>query len=235
MKPGESKKTDYEWLSEQGLCHRCRKARPAPGRKYCFDCLDKIREENAKRYDPEKARAYLQRRREIYWEKKEAGICVRCSRPATHGLYCYEHSIAVKRHSRETEDRRKRERHERGLVPEYRKEKGLCLWCGGELGETRHGALCAECAGKASEYGKRSAQKKDSPFRIAAQKEVTGWQRRKRMREYKVFKLPDGSIYAQWSDMIDKYPNGSHGGKLIATGECGTFKELIAIKRTWEK
>ena len=224
MQSGESKKTDYEWLTEMNLCHMCRKERPAPGRKHCFGCLDKIRARNAKNYDPERERAYRTRRREIYREKKEAGICVRCSRPATHGLYCYEHSIAAKRHNRETADRRKRERHERGLVPEYRREKGLCLRCGGELGGTGHGALCAECAGKASEYGKRSAQK-----------EVTGWQRRKRMREYKVFKLPDGSIYAQWSDMIDKYPNGSYGGKLIATGECGTFKELMAIKRTWEK
>lgn len=122
--------TDYEWLTQHNLCHRCRKERPAPNRKYCFNCLDKIREENALRYDPLKAKEYQEQRRKIYSQKKERGICVRCSKKATHGLYCYEHAIYVKRHNAKTAERRKRERRERGLIPEYRKEQKLCLRCG---------------------------------------------------------------------------------------------------------
>ena len=55
--------TDYEWLTEMGLCHKCRKERTAPGKKFCFNCLEIIREDNAKRYDPEKAKEYQNRRR----------------------------------------------------------------------------------------------------------------------------------------------------------------------------
>lgn len=89
-----------------------------------------MREYNAMRYDPEAAKAYQSRRREIYKEKKEKGICVRCSKPATHGLYCYECSIKQKRQSQQRSAIRKNERHDRGLIPEYRKKNELCLWCG---------------------------------------------------------------------------------------------------------
>lgn len=122
--------TDYEWLTEMNLCHKCRKNRPAPNRKFCFDCLEKIREENAQRYNPEKAKEYQPRRREIYQEKKEKGICVRCSKEATHGMYCYEHYIKAHRRSLERAQNAKEERHRRGLIPKARKENGLCLWCG---------------------------------------------------------------------------------------------------------
>ena len=115
--------SDYEWLDRMNLCHRCRKERPAPGRKFCFDCLDKIREENARRYDPGKAREYQARRRELYRQKKTAGICVRCSKPATHGIYCYDHLIAAKRHNRETARRRC------GIVPRQLCEPRARLLC----------------------------------------------------------------------------------------------------------
>lgn len=123
-------KSDYEWLTMMGLCHKCRKEKTAPGKKYCFDCLEKIREVNARRYDPVKAKEYQQRRREIYQEKKAAGICVRCNKPATHGLYCYECRIKTKKNNTEKAIRRRLKRHERGLIPEIRKNSGQCIWCG---------------------------------------------------------------------------------------------------------
>lgn len=122
--------TDYEFLDTIGICHRCRKQKQAPGKKFCFDCLDKNQEECRKRYDPEKAKEYQKRRRELYQQKKKEGICVRCSKPATHGMYCYECSIKAKRHGNEMAQKRKAERHERILVPDFRKEHGLCKWCG---------------------------------------------------------------------------------------------------------
>ncbi len=122
--------TDYEWLTQMGLCHRCRKEKRVPGKKFCFDCLEKNRTECRMRYDPKKARMYQSRRRELYSEKKEKGICVRCSKKATHGLYCYECSIRVKRHGQKRAEKAKALRHERGLVSNERKKNGLCRWCG---------------------------------------------------------------------------------------------------------
>ena len=122
--------TDNEWLTKMGLCHKCRKNKIVPGKKFCFDCLDKIREDNAKQYDSKKAKEYQPRRREIYRQKKENGICVRCNQKATHGMYCYEHYIKAHRRSMERAKNEKAKRHSRGLIPVERKNKGLCLWCG---------------------------------------------------------------------------------------------------------
>lgn len=124
------KLTDYEWLTQMGLCHKCRKNKVAPNKKFCFDCLEKIREINLNRYDSEKAKAYQERRREIYRQKKENGICIRCNKRATHGMYCYECYIKQRRRNIERAEKAKISRHERGLIPEERKRNGLCLWCG---------------------------------------------------------------------------------------------------------
>ena len=132
---------DYEWLTEMGLCHKCRKEHVVPGKKFCYDCLDKIREDNAKRYDREKAKEYQKRRREIYREKKKNGICIRCSKPAPHGMYCYECSIKTRRRNKERSRIRKLEQHERALIPDKRKENGLCRWCGKQAIE---GLQCCE-------------------------------------------------------------------------------------------
>ena len=153
--------SDYEWLDQMNLCHRCRKERPAPGRKYCFDCLDKIREENARRYNLAKAREYQARRRELYAKKKADGICVRCSKPATHGIYCLDHLVYAKRHNRETAERRKRDRHERGLVPKKREVAGQCPRCGGEKASTqKYCEACMEQLINALDSGRNK-----SPFR----------------------------------------------------------------------
>lgn len=126
--------TDYEWLKQMGLCQRCRKEKVAPGHVHCFDCLAKIRGESAQRYATvqrkEYNEEYRQRRREIYQEKKASGICIRCDKPATHGMYCYEHFIEQRRRSMKRAESAKWKRHERGLIPDERKEKGLCRWCG---------------------------------------------------------------------------------------------------------
>ena len=142
----------YALLDKLGLCHKCEKAKPMPNRKYCPECLEKIALDNAKRYDSQKAHEYQSRRREIYQQKKEQGICVRCTKKATHGLYCYEHSIGAKRHNSETASRRKRERHERGLIPDFRRENRLCLYCAEPIEEENNTQICNACRKKASEY-----------------------------------------------------------------------------------
>ncbi len=115
---------------------------------------------------------YLNRRRELYEEHKKAGICVRCRKKATHGMYCYEHSIEAKRHSQYNAEQRKRKRHERGLIPEYRKENGLCLFCGEpiETDNISRGLLvCQKHREMASEAGKKG---KNSSFGLAIQADV---------------------------------------------------------------
>lgn len=147
--------TDYERLTAMGLCHKCRKEKAAKGHVHCLNCLDKIKEENRKYYDPEKARKYQERRREIYREKKAEGICVRCRKTATHGMYCLEHSIEAKRRSQKRSQERKNARRDRGLIPEIRKKNGLCLWCGKPA---MNGLCCCEKHSRIfSEAGKKAA------------------------------------------------------------------------------
>ena len=173
--------TEYEFLDSIGICHRCRKQKQAPGRKFCFDCLEKFREENARKYDAEKAKEYQKRRRELYQQKKTEGICIRCSKPATHGMYCYECSIKAKRHSNEMSQKRKRERHERGLVPDIRKEQGLCKWCGekalpGLQCCEKHQKIFSDAGVKAYEANLRN---KNNPWinEVEAWKKRNNWKR----------------------------------------------------------
>lgn len=71
-----------------------------------------------------------QKHRDAYKLKKQQGICVRCEKKATNGLYCLDHYIQQKRRSIDRCKDRKAKRHERGLIPSIRKTQGLCLWCG---------------------------------------------------------------------------------------------------------
>lgn len=162
------------------LCHKCRKETPAPEKKYCFDCLDKIRDENRKRYDPEKAKAYQERRRELYREHKEKGICIRCSNAATHGLYCYECSIKTKRQRKHRTEWEKLQRHERGLVPDYRRANKLCLFCGEPIEEeniNKKLLVCKRHQQMASENGKKNG---NSPWRTATEREIEKMKERRK-------------------------------------------------------
>ena len=135
-------------LDKLHLCHMCEKARQAHNRKYCPSCIEKYSQYNSKNYSPVKAHEYQKRRREIYQEKKKQGICVRCLKPATNGLYCYEHSIAARRQSQKTAQIRRQQRLQRGLIPEYRLKHNLCCYCGKPVDSEKHGRACSQCAQK---------------------------------------------------------------------------------------
>lgn len=140
-------------LDKYKMCHKCEKAKQLPNRKFCAQCLEKIQISNIERYNSEKAHEYQTRRRELYQEHKANGICVRCSKPATHGLYCYEHSIKAKKHSAEMAQKRKWQRHERGLIPAYREQNNLCYYCGTPVEDKQHhGRACNACAKIMSEH-----------------------------------------------------------------------------------
>lgn len=171
--------TDYEWLTEMGLCHKCRREKAAPGRKYCFNCLEKYKDYRRKNYNPEKEKKYNERKAEKRREKVKNGICSICSEKATHGIYCYEHYIYTKRQGMMRNEKIKRKRRERGLIPEYRKENGLCVRCGGKLLEkdkVENYKMCFFCREKQSEILKKA--RKNSPWGKSGDS-ITG-KRRKR-------------------------------------------------------
>lgn len=156
-------KEKYALLDKHKLCHKCEKAFQFGNKKFCAECLEKIAQYNADHYDAEKAKAYQSRRRELYQQHKENGMCVKCSKKATHGLYCYECSIKAKKHNAATSARRKSERAKRGLIPEIRKKKGLCLRCGNRL-DVENSQFCSVCC---EENRKNSALADKSKWRLA--------------------------------------------------------------------
>ena len=144
------------FLDAYKLCHKCEKNKQFPNRKFCAACLEKITLSNIKRYNPNRAHEYQSRRRELYQEHKANGICVRCSKPATHGLYCIDHLVEAKKRSRKRSQIRKNERHDRGLIPEYRMNNNLCYYCGAPVeNPKKHGHACDKCAKEMSEYSMR--------------------------------------------------------------------------------
>lgn len=88
-------------------------------------------------------------------KRRKKGVCVRCNKKATHGMYCIDCSIKVKRHNQRTSERRKEERHKRGLIPEQREKDGMCLKCGTPLStkDKENGyKICFSCRKKLNEY-----------------------------------------------------------------------------------
>lgn len=143
----------YALLDKLNLCHKCEKAKQWGGRKFCPECLEKIAEYNANHYNSQKAHDYQTRRKELYQEKKEKGICVRCSKKATHGLYCYECSIKAKKRSQINAQKRKLKRHERGIIPQIRLANGLCVKCGKPLDISGY-KVCKKCLERLTEMSK---------------------------------------------------------------------------------
>jgi len=57
--------------------------------------------------------------------KKEAGICVKCKKPATHKIWCYEHYIAAKRNGQQQALRKRNERQDaKAAVQPYNRKGG---------------------------------------------------------------------------------------------------------------
>ena len=131
----------------RGMCPRCGKIPPAPGRSLCEPCLERDRETRRARYaearaggapyggrDPESRRRMARERaRKRRRERVEAGLCPRCGRePVEDGAVCEP-------------CREARRAAEKKLYAE-RRAGGRCGRCGGEVfaGASR----CEACAAR---------------------------------------------------------------------------------------
>ncbi len=135
---------------EIGLCPKCGKKPPAPGRSLCEVCLDRGRKSEQARYArrkfegaayggrcPESRRRMARERtRKRRRERTEAGLCVRCGElaPAAGSVVC-----EVCREARRTEEKK---------LYEKRRSRGLCGRCGGAV--TGKASTCASCAARDS-------------------------------------------------------------------------------------
>jgi hypothetical protein len=109
-------KEEYYWYKSHKICVICHSEEAEPGRVRCFECGEKQRLRDLKRKrDPEER---AKQRKKLIQRKKEQGICVRCSKKATHGVHCYEHYIYMRRKNREYR------------TGKHFDEIGLCRICG---------------------------------------------------------------------------------------------------------
>ena len=133
------------FLDEHHICRWCNKAKAFPGRKFCPECLERIAERNARAYaKPDHLPKFREYQRMLYHRRKDAGLCVRCGRPATHGMYCYEDFIKQKRRAQKQAEKRRLETLERGNVRQYRLENHLCYHCGAPV-EDVNAKCCNAC------------------------------------------------------------------------------------------
>ncbi|MCY4382470.1 MAG: hypothetical protein OXE44_04895 [Nitrospinae bacterium] len=135
---------------EMGLCPKCGRRNPAPGRSLCEVCLDRGRKSEQARYirrkiegspyggrDPESRRRMARdRNRRRRRERTEAGLCVRCGElaPAEGSAVC-----EICREARRTEERELYAR---------RRASGRCGRCGAEVID--NASTCASCAARDS-------------------------------------------------------------------------------------
>ena len=131
---------------EMGLCPKCGRRNPAPGRSLCAICLDRGRKTEQARYIKNKAegatyggrcpesrrRMARERTRKRRRERAEAGLCAHCGerKPVKGGAVC-----EICREARRTEEKK---------LYKKRRSRGLCGRCGAEVID--NASTCASCA-----------------------------------------------------------------------------------------
>lgn len=181
----EYRRQYYHKQKAKGICVKCGKNDAFAGRTLCSACIEKIQnhyEQNREKISQKRrTEEYRKQCRERDQRHRENGICKKCKKKATHGIYCYEHYIQERRYTLRRSQEQKNARRDRGLIPEKRKECGLCLWCGEPAIE---GLQCCEkhqqvfiAAGK---KGYQAAKENGNNPWI---NEVENWKRRNRKEQ----------------------------------------------------
>lgn len=146
---------DRKFSDEHGICMRCRKAKRAIGFTQCPECLEKEMFRAQRRRDamtPEMRAAENAKWRERYYRRKAAGLCVRCGKPATRGIFCLEHSAESWRRSSERARRRRWENVDKVGARQYRLENHLCWFCGAPIEDGNPTKACNACRAKHGEW-----------------------------------------------------------------------------------
>jgi len=149
----------YAMLDRARLCHRCHKEKAFPGRKFCPECLEERTLNNARyceraRANPETAQKQRDWHNSWYHQHKDAGLCVRCNKPATHGRNCYEHYIQMKRYIRNQTEKRRRDALDRVNIRDYRRKNHLCCYCGAPIEEGNPTQACDACRERQAEFSR---------------------------------------------------------------------------------
>lgn len=154
------KVSNYQWAKEHGLCVRCMKETPAPGKMCCEVCAAKNAERQVKynhSVTEEQKAKYAARRRTERKERKEKGLCVECGKKAYGNYTCLECMVKrrkrrAKRLSHESVD----ERVSRNERPVY----GMCYMCGEPVIPGKR--LCREHYEKVCENMKKARESRGS-------------------------------------------------------------------------
>lgn len=136
-------KDQYDWYKSHGICVHCRHEKAAKGHVLCLNCLDDARVRYYKNHAEERKKRWAEhreeeqaRKRALYHERKEQGLCTKCGKPARFGTFCYTCYIRQKARRVAASDAR-------GNIRQIREENGLCLKCGEPLNTNKK--LCAKC------------------------------------------------------------------------------------------
>lgn len=127
-----------EWLKSRGFCVDCGKNKAEPNRVRCFECAEKANRRSSAKYH-ENIEARREQSKQRYQERKDQGICVRCSRPAEKGKVMCSVCLAQQR----IKDEKKRR--ENGLLPMWMRGDGYhCAICGKDTSKAGD-KLCPVC------------------------------------------------------------------------------------------
>lgn len=132
-----------EYLDAYNLCHGCMSREKFHRKQYCPECLERILNYSLKQHSEPK-----EKKRARYYQHKENGICIRCNRPATYGVYCYRHYIEMQKIC--AERARKRAFSDKPTVWDIRKANHLCRVCGAPIEESNTTQWCNACRERSS-------------------------------------------------------------------------------------
>lgn len=126
-------KETYEWRKEHGICVKCGAQDARPGKVMCLQCSFRPHSPTT----DEQRKRHNDRTKDRENERKQAGLCPRCGKPAYPGnQLCYECMLTARRYKRAYIQR----------TGKRYWDAGTCIRCGAERLNER--MVCAECLEK---------------------------------------------------------------------------------------